>query len=90
MSGQAAAALAADGLEDVNSDIHASEAYRRAMVKVSREGRSSELRGADLTLRPLSTAVWLRARRWRGENQGYFGSATNTGILRFVRSWYWA
>jgi len=30
----AAAALAADGLEDVNSDIHASEAYRRAMVKV--------------------------------------------------------
>jgi carbon-monoxide dehydrogenase medium subunit len=30
----AAASLAADGLEDVNSDIHASEAYRRAMVKV--------------------------------------------------------
>lgn len=30
----AAAAVAADGLEDVNSDIHASEAYRRAMVKV--------------------------------------------------------
>ena len=30
----AAANLAADGLEDVNSDIHASEAYRRAMVKV--------------------------------------------------------
>ena len=29
-----AANLAADGLEDVNSDIHASEAYRRAMVKV--------------------------------------------------------
>lgn len=30
----AAASVAADGLEDVNSDIHASEAYRRAMVKV--------------------------------------------------------
>ncbi len=30
----AAAAVAADALEDVNSDIHASEAYRRAMVKV--------------------------------------------------------
>ena len=30
----AAAAVAGDGLEDVNSDIHASEAYRRAMVKV--------------------------------------------------------
>ncbi len=30
----AAAAVAADGLEDVNSDIHASEAYRKAMVKV--------------------------------------------------------
>ncbi|OAI43871.1 hypothetical protein AYO38_10315 [bacterium SCGC AG-212-C10] len=30
----AAAQVAADGLEDVNSDIHASEAYRRAMVKV--------------------------------------------------------
>ncbi len=30
----AAAAVAADGLQDVNSDIHASEAYRRAMVKV--------------------------------------------------------
>jgi carbon-monoxide dehydrogenase medium subunit len=30
----AAASLAADGLEDVNSDIHASEEYRRAMVKV--------------------------------------------------------
>ena len=30
----AAANLAADGLQDVNSDIHASEAYRRAMVKV--------------------------------------------------------
>jgi carbon-monoxide dehydrogenase medium subunit len=30
----AAANLAADGLEAVNSDIHASEAYRRAMVKV--------------------------------------------------------
>jgi carbon-monoxide dehydrogenase medium subunit len=30
----AAASIAADGLEDVNSDIHASEAYRRAMVKV--------------------------------------------------------
>jgi len=30
----AAAAIAADGLEDVNADIHASEAYRRAMVKV--------------------------------------------------------
>jgi carbon-monoxide dehydrogenase medium subunit len=30
----AAANLAADNLEDVNSDIHASEAYRRAMVKV--------------------------------------------------------
>lgn len=30
----AAAAIAADNLEDVNSDIHASEAYRRAMVKV--------------------------------------------------------
>ena len=30
----AVANLAADGLEDVNSDIHASEAYRRAMVKV--------------------------------------------------------
>jgi carbon-monoxide dehydrogenase medium subunit len=29
----AAAAVAADGLKDVNSDIHASEAYRRAMVK---------------------------------------------------------
>ena len=31
---RAAAAVAADGLEDVNSDIHASEAYHRAMVKV--------------------------------------------------------
>ncbi|MGE3073739.1 MAG: xanthine dehydrogenase family protein subunit M [Dehalococcoidia bacterium] len=30
----AAAAVAAEGLEDVNSDIHASEAYRKAMVKV--------------------------------------------------------
>lgn len=30
----AAAAIAGDGLEDVNSDIHASEEYRRAMVKV--------------------------------------------------------
>jgi len=30
----AAAAVAGDGLQDVNSDIHASEAYRRAMVKV--------------------------------------------------------
>ena len=30
----AAAAVAGDGLEDVNSDIHASEEYRRAMVKV--------------------------------------------------------
>ncbi|MEO8539930.1 MAG: xanthine dehydrogenase family protein subunit M [bacterium] len=30
----AAASVAADGLQDVNSDIHASEAYRRAMVKV--------------------------------------------------------
>jgi carbon-monoxide dehydrogenase medium subunit len=30
----AAAAVAADGLTDVNADIHASEAYRRAMVKV--------------------------------------------------------
>jgi carbon-monoxide dehydrogenase medium subunit len=30
----AAASLAADGLQDVNSDIHASEEYRRAMVKV--------------------------------------------------------
>jgi carbon-monoxide dehydrogenase medium subunit len=30
----AAAALAGEGLEDVNSDMHASEAYRRAMVKV--------------------------------------------------------
>lgn len=30
----AAAAIAADGLDDVNSDIHASEAYRRAMVTV--------------------------------------------------------
>ena len=31
---QAAAALASDALEDVNSDIHASEAYRRAMAAV--------------------------------------------------------
>ena len=30
----AAAAIAADELSDVNADIHASEAYRRAMVKV--------------------------------------------------------
>ena len=30
----AAAAVAGEALEDVNSDIHASEAYRRAMVKV--------------------------------------------------------
>jgi carbon-monoxide dehydrogenase medium subunit len=30
----AAAAIAADNLSDVNADIHASEAYRRAMVKV--------------------------------------------------------
>jgi carbon-monoxide dehydrogenase medium subunit len=30
----AAALLAADGLTDVNADIHASEAYRRAMAKV--------------------------------------------------------
>jgi carbon-monoxide dehydrogenase medium subunit len=30
----AAASLAADGLQDVNSDIHASEEYRRAMVQV--------------------------------------------------------
>ncbi len=30
----AAAALAADNLSDVNADIHASESYRRAMVKV--------------------------------------------------------
>ena len=30
----AAADVAGEGLEDVNSDIHASEAYRRAMVKV--------------------------------------------------------
>lgn len=30
----AAAAVAGDALEDVNADIHASEAYRRAMVKV--------------------------------------------------------
>ncbi|HMO94765.1 MAG TPA: xanthine dehydrogenase family protein subunit M [Tepidiformaceae bacterium] len=30
----AAATVAGDGLEDVNADIHASEAYRRAMVKV--------------------------------------------------------
>ncbi|MFN0148565.1 MAG: FAD binding domain-containing protein, partial [Dehalococcoidia bacterium] len=30
----AAAALAGQGLQDVNADIHASEAYRRAMVKV--------------------------------------------------------
>ncbi len=30
----AAAAVAANGLENVNSDLHASEAYRRAMVKV--------------------------------------------------------
>jgi carbon-monoxide dehydrogenase medium subunit len=30
----AAASVAGDGLTDVNSDIHASEAYRRAMVKV--------------------------------------------------------
>ena len=30
----AAAAVAGEGLEDVNSDIHASAAYRRAMVKV--------------------------------------------------------
>ena len=30
----AAAAVAADNLSDVNADIHASEAYRRAMVKV--------------------------------------------------------
>ena len=31
---QAAAAMASDALEDVNSDIHASEAYRRAMAAV--------------------------------------------------------
>jgi carbon-monoxide dehydrogenase medium subunit len=31
---EAAAAVAGEGLRDVNSDIHASEAYRRAMVKV--------------------------------------------------------
>lgn len=30
----AAAALAGEGLQDINADIHASEAYRRAMVKV--------------------------------------------------------
>jgi carbon-monoxide dehydrogenase medium subunit len=30
----AAAAIAGDDLEDVNSDLHASEAYRRAMIKV--------------------------------------------------------
>src|SRR5262245_59659891 len=30
----AAAQLAADGVSDINSDIHASEAYRRAMVPV--------------------------------------------------------
>jgi carbon-monoxide dehydrogenase medium subunit len=30
----AAAAIAGDDLEDVNADLHASEAYRRAMVKV--------------------------------------------------------
>ncbi|MGI8925443.1 MAG: FAD binding domain-containing protein [Tepidiformaceae bacterium] len=30
----AAAAIAGEGLQDVNADIHASEAYRRAMVKV--------------------------------------------------------
>lgn len=30
----AAAAVAGEGLQDINSDIHASEAYRRAMVKV--------------------------------------------------------
>jgi carbon-monoxide dehydrogenase medium subunit len=29
-----AAAVAGAGLENINSDIHASEAYRRAMVKV--------------------------------------------------------
>lgn len=31
---EAAASVAGEGLEDVNSDIHASEAYRRAMVRV--------------------------------------------------------
>lgn len=31
---EAAAKLAGDGLTDVNSDIHASEEYRRAMIKV--------------------------------------------------------
>ncbi len=31
---EAAAKVAGDGLTDVNSDIHASEAYRRAMIKV--------------------------------------------------------
>jgi carbon-monoxide dehydrogenase medium subunit len=31
---EAAAAHAADGLEDVNADIHASAEYRRAMVVV--------------------------------------------------------
>lgn len=30
----AAAAIAGDDLEDVNSDLHASEAYRRAMIKI--------------------------------------------------------
>jgi carbon-monoxide dehydrogenase medium subunit len=30
----AAAAIAGDDLDDVNADLHASEAYRRAMVKV--------------------------------------------------------
>lgn len=31
---EAASAIAGDGLEDVNSDLHASEDYRRAMIKV--------------------------------------------------------
>jgi carbon-monoxide dehydrogenase medium subunit len=30
----AAAAIAGDGLDDINADIHASADYRRAMVKV--------------------------------------------------------
>jgi carbon-monoxide dehydrogenase medium subunit len=31
---EAAAALAGNGLQDVNADIHASETYRRAMIPV--------------------------------------------------------
>jgi carbon-monoxide dehydrogenase medium subunit len=34
---EAAAKLAGSGLEDVNSDIHASEEYRRAMIPVFTE-----------------------------------------------------